>query len=256
MRLDGPHGLRIVWAFADPIEAAGWGAAQVGMIKRLLPHIRHFVCVRQVIASADALGATLSQLLDNTRVGVVQLDRSGRIVEASNRARCLLLRGKELQDRDGFLRTWLPADNARLEQLLARVLPTFGDKPAAGGSMTLQRPSGLPSLVVHANPVTVRQTDFGGRRVAALLLLVDPGSRPRIDPRLVAETLGLTPTESAVAVLLSQGRTVRDIATEMGCKEVSVYWHLRQLYKKRGISRQADLVRQVLALSAVSGSKH
>ena len=70
----------------------------------------------------------------------------------------------------------------------------------------------------------------------------------------MAETLGLTPAESVVAVLLSQGKTVRDISADMGCKEVSVYWHLRQIYKKRDISRQADLVRQVLSLSAVSVS--
>ena len=71
----------------------------------------------------------------------------------------------------------------------------------------------------------------------------------------MAETLGLTPAESAVAVLLSQGKTVRDIATETGCQEVSVHWHLWQIYKKRSMSRQADLVRQVLSLWAVSSGR-
>ena len=217
--------MRIVWAFADPIEPTGWATAQIEMIEHLLPHIRHFVSVRQVVAGANALGTSITQLLDNTRIGVIHLDRSGRIVEANHHARCLLRRGKELQDRDGFLCTGLPADNIRLEQLLAGALPTFGDKAATGGSMTIRRSYGLPSLVVHLNPVTVRQMDFGGRRVAALVLVVDAVSRPRTDPRLVAETLGLTPAESVVAVLLSQCKTVRDTAVEMGCKEVSVYWH-------------------------------
>ena len=87
------------------------------------------------------------------------------------------------------------------------------------------------------------------------MLVVDPGERPRIDPRLVAEVLGLTPAESAVAVLLSQGKTVRDIAAETGRREESVYRHLRQIYKKQGISRQTDLVRLVLSLSAVSSGR-
>ena len=252
VRLDGPDGLRIVWAFADPIEATGWGAAHVCMIERLVPHVRQFVCVRQALASAAALGASLTQLLDHTRIGVVHLDRSGRIVEANDRARGLLRSGNGLHDRDGYLCAWLPHDNARLEQLLARALPSLGARAATGGSMTLPRSSGLPSLALHVNPVSARQADFGGLRVAALVLLVDPADRPRIDPRLVAEVLGLTPTESVVAVRLSQGETVRNIAAEMGCKEVSVYWHLRQIYRKRGMSRQADLMRQVLALAAVS----
>ena len=254
VRLDGPDGLRIVWAFADPVEPAGWGTAQTRMIERLVPHIRHFVCVRQVVAGADALGASLTQMLDNTRVGVIHLDLSGRVVEANDRAHCLLRRGNGLQDQGGFLCAWLPADDARFKQLLAGALPTFSNEAATGGSMTVRRASGLPPLVVHVNPVSVRQMDFGGRRVAALVLVVDPGDRPRIDPRLVAEVLGLTPAESAVAVLLSQGKTVRDIATERNCQEKAVHWHLQQIYKKRGMSRQTDLVRQVLSLSALSGS--
>jgi len=255
VRLDGPHGSHILWAISNSLSTNGWGSSQIQMIERLVPHMRQFVCVRQALADADALGDSLTQLLDNTRVGVIDLDRRGRVVEANDRARFLLRRGNGLQDRDGFLRAWLPADNARLEQLLARALPTFNNEAATGGSMTVRRSSGLPSLVVHVNPVTVRQTDFGRRPVAALVLVVDPGERPRIDPRLVAETLGLTPAESAVAVLLSQGKTVRDIAAETGRREVSVYRHLRQIYKKQGISRQTDLVRLVLSLSAVSSGR-
>jgi len=252
VRLDGPHGSHIVWAISNPLSTNGWGTAQTRMIERLLPHIRHFVCVRQALAGTDALGVSLTQLLDNTQIGIIHLDRSGRVVEANDRAHSLLRRGNGLQDRDGFLRAWLPADNSRLEQLLAHALPTFGNEAVSGGSVTVRRSSGLPSLVVHVNPVTVPQTDFGRRRTAALVLVVDPGERPRIDPRLVAEVLGLTAAESAVAVLLSQGKTVRDIAAETGRREVAVYRHLRQIYKKQGISRRTDLVRLVLSLSAVS----
>ncbi|MDE0207535.1 MAG: helix-turn-helix transcriptional regulator [Candidatus Tectomicrobia bacterium] len=255
VRLDGREGLRIVWAFADPVKPTGWGDADLGMIERLLPHVRHFVSLRQALASAYALGASLNQLLDNTRIGVIHLDRSGRIVEANDHAGSLLRSGNGVQDRDGILSAWLPPDNARLKRLLALALPTFSARAATGGSMTLPRSSGLPPLVVHVMPLSVRETDFGGRRVAALVLLVDPGDRPQIDPGLVAEVLDLTPKESVVAVRLAQGRTVRDVAAEMGCKEVTVYWHLRQIYTKRGMSRQADLMREVLSLSTISSGR-
>ena len=111
------------------------------------------------------------------------------------------------------------------------------------------RSLGLPPLAVHVNPVSARQMDFGGRRVAALVLVVDPGSRPRIDTRLIAETLGLTPAQSQVAAMLFEGKTVRDTALAARRQEKAVYWLQQQIYKKRGISRQADLVRLVLSLS-------
>ena len=253
VRLDGPNDSRIVWGLADPVEAGGWHAAQLEMIHRLLPHIRQFVQVRRVVAGAEALGDSLSELLDNTRVGVIHLDWRGRIIEANGRARAMLRQGDGLFDEDGFLHARLQADDTRLEALLGQALPTFGGQ-AVGGSMTLGRPPGLPRLAVHLSPVSARQMDFGLRPVAALVLVVDPGSQPRIDSRLVAAALGLTPSESQVATLLAEGRTVRDIALATHRQPNTVYWLLKQVYDKHGISRQADLVRLVLSLSELSGA--
>ena len=98
-----------------------------------------------------------------------------------------------------------------------------------------------------------RQMDFGLRPIAALVLAVDPGSRPRIDSDLVAAALGLTPSESQVATLLAEGKTVRDIAVATRRQANTVYWLLKQVYDKHGISRQAELVRLVLSLSELSG---
>ena len=67
---------------------------------------------------------------------------------------------------------------------------------------------------------------------------------------LVAEALGLTPSESQVAAMLAAGSSVRDIATATGRQENTVYKHLKKMYRKLGISRQAELVRLVLSRAA------
>ena len=109
--------------------------------------------------------------------------------------------------------------------------------------MTLRRASMLSRCVVQVKPVGVRPVDFGARRVAALVLIAEPGQVSRIDSGLVAATLGLTPAESRIAVWLAEGKTVREMATAPGRRAGSVYWSLNQIYRKQGISRQADLVR-------------
>ena len=96
--------------------------------------------------------------------------------------------------------------------------------------------------------------DLSARRVAALILVVDPLSQPRIDPDLVAETLGLTLAESQVATALAEGSNVREIAAATRRKESTVRWFIRQIYEKRGISRQADLVRLGLSLAEIPRS--
>ena len=115
--------------------------------------------------------------------------------------------------------------------------------------MTLPRPAGGLPFVVHVKPVSIAQRDFGVRRVAALVLIVEPGKRSRIDPGLVAKALGLTLAESQIAVWLAEGRTVREIATATGRTVATVRYHLHQIAQKRGVSRQADLIRLVLSLA-------
>ena len=251
VRLDGLDGSVIGWSLQDPITPDGWASSQLALIKGLLPHLQHFVRVQQTLAKAQALGASATELLDNPRVGVIHLDRHGRIVAANDRARTILRRGDGVSDRGGFLRARRPADQARLERLVAAALPT-SSAPAVSGSMALHRASEPSRFVVHVKPVAVPQLDFGARRAAALVLIAEPGHGSRIDPALVAETLGLTPVESQLAVWLAEGKTVREIAVATGRTEGSLYWYLNKIYHKQGIGRQADLVRLVLSITALT----
>ena len=248
VRMDGPDGSHMTWGLGDPVASEGWGSSEITMVKRLLPQIRQFVRVRQALVRAGARDTTVTALLDNSRIGVLHLDRRGRILAANDRARSILRQGDGLSDRDGVLRAREPADQLRLQRLVAEALPTSGTA-AVGGSMLLRRSFLLPPLVLHVKPVGAPQPDYGARHVAALVLLVEPGCRHRIDPGLVARVLGLTPAESQVAVWLAEGRSVREMAAARGVTERAIYWHLNQIYQKRSISRQVDLVRLVLSIA-------
>ena len=250
VRLEGLDGCHITWAIGDPVGRSGWESSQLTLVERLLPHIRQFVRVRQTLVKAEALGASVTVLLDTSRIGVICLDRRGQIVEANDRARAILRNGDGLSDRGGVLSARVPADNARLERLVAAALPT-SSALAVSGSMRLHRASVQPPFVVHVKPVGVRQMDFGARRVAALVLLVEPGQASRIDPALIAATLGLTPVESQIAAWVAEGQTVREIAGALGYTERSVRWYLHQVYHKQGLSGQVDLVRLVLSVAAL-----
>ncbi len=247
-RMDGPDGLDILIGIADPVAADGWNSADIESIRHILGHIRQFVRVRHALVRAEALGLTFSSLLDNNQVGVVFLNRRGRILDANGSAREILRQGDGLSDRDGVLRARLATDDARLGRFLDDALAE-GGRQAASGSMSVERSPLLPRLVVHVNPVCVNvdQLDIGARSAAALVLIVDPGNRLSIDADLVAETLRLTRAESQVAVALAEGSTVREIAKTTFRAESTVRWLIKQIHSKLGISRQADLVRLVLS---------
>ena len=254
VRLDGPGGSRILWGLANPVDSSGWAASGLDMVARVLPHLRQYVRVRSALVDAGALGASATELLTNTRTGVVQLDRRGRIVEANDRARGLLRRNDGLSDADEELHATWPDDDERLQALLAGALPHRLEQ-GVSGSMLLRRQSPLPRLALHVKPVSSRDVGHRSRRVAALVLIVDPVSRARIDPDLVEAMLGLTPTETEIAVMLAQGRTLQQIAATTDRGYSTVRTHLKHIFAKLGGSRQFEVTQAVLALSSLPKTK-
>ena len=105
----------------------------------LLPHIRQFVSVRQALVRAEARHTTVTALLDNHRIGVVHLDRRGRIMEANGRARDILRRGDGVSDRGGALRARVSADRFRLEQLVGDALPSASTTIGAASTTNATR---------------------------------------------------------------------------------------------------------------------
>ena len=254
VRLDGPGGASIYWTLGDSTRRGGWGSRQIAMIESLLPHLRHFLRTRHALNGAQALNTSLLRLLDNTPLGVIQLDRRGRVIEANDRARLLLRRGRGLVDQGGLLRARVPADDSRLQHLVAKAVPKFRLR-ASGGAMTVSRLPSPSRQVVHVVPVGDRQGTFGIGPVAALVIVVEPGSPPRLDTGTVASALGLTARESEVAVALAMGRTPSDIAREKGLKISTARFHVKQIYAKLGLSRQTNLIRLVLSLAEVPGPR-
>ena len=252
-RLDGPDRSRILWAFGDPADGDGWTFEQTDTVERLLPHLRQFVRIRQVMADMNGLKASLAALLDRGATGVIQLDRRGRIVAMNDRARELLRAQDGLFDQGGFLCAPAPVDNDRLQELLSRALARSGGR-GVGGSLVVNGRPALPRAVLHVTPVGPLQGEVPPWEVAALVLMVDPFRRMSVDPTMVEAVLGLSPAESRIAVLLAEGKTVREVAETTGRSENTIRWHIRQIFEKQGLSRIGQLVSLVRSLAGHSGT--
>ena len=243
MRLTLPDAGKVTWQIGNPTEGDDWASDQLRMAGALRPHLLHFARTRRALVQADALGRSMEAILEAKRIGVVQLDRRGRIVAASDAALAHLRDGRLLGEEGGALKAASRAGDKALQGLLAAALGVS----AAGGSTQLRRDAVAP-LVVHVAPVAASGSDCGPGRVAALALIVDAG-RPAPDADLLAEALGLTAAEAEVAALLAGGLTTKQAGEASGRGEGTTRWHLHNIFEKLDIERQAELVRLVQAHS-------
>lgn len=185
-------------------------------------------------------------LVDQRHVGLIAVDRRGTVVESNARGREIVRREGGLRERNGRLGAQRSEDAGPLERILELALSSDAECGRAGlatvGAWPDQRP-----LTVYVNRV-----DSGRSGVAAIVVILDPWRRALLSPEQVAKSLGLTPAESRVAVSLAEGMTVREVAETTNRKPQSVRWLLQQALCKTWCSRQADLVRLVLASSHLS----
>lgn len=248
-KVDGGPGLDITWVLSKSTAQGEWEGEQVRLVERLGSHLCHAVAVRQELAAARLLGATVEEMLGGCSTGVVHLDRAGSIVGANPAAESILRMRDGLVDRCGELRAVHPDDDAKLGRLLGGALRKHASGVPRGGSAAIRRRNGERPLAVHVHPVGGFHATLGHRRPAALVLVGDAWEKPRIDPLVTGEILGLTPAEGRVVAFLAEGMSIRDIVAATGRTENTIRWQTKQAMSKTGCSRQADLVR--LALAAV-----
>lgn len=70
----------------------------------------------------------------------------------------------------------------------------------------------------------------------------------RIDEETLATRFELTPTESRVALALTQGRQPAQIASDFGIARTTVAFHMRNIFDKTQTHRQTELVALLLRL--------
>jgi DNA-binding CsgD family transcriptional regulator len=68
---------------------------------------------------------------------------------------------------------------------------------------------------------------------------------PEPDCEMVRRMLALSPAQARLAIMLFNGRSVKEAAAELGVREGSARQYLKQIFSKTGARRQSDLVRMI-----------
>ncbi len=189
---------------------------------------------------------SLAETLESNGSRIVWLDVQQRVLKSTGSAQHVLGEAGVTYEIDQPMVVRNKQEDRELKKILRRALPPIG-AIATAGSVIVTRPNGLPPLVLSVTPVSSDGNDHPASRVAALLLISDPQHGFEIDPKIIQSAFGITWTEAKVAVDLAHGKTVREIATSTGRVESTVRSHVKRILAKRELSRQADLILEVLS---------
>jgi DNA-binding CsgD family transcriptional regulator len=194
-------------------------------------------------------------VLEALATAALLVDATGRVLFVNAAAEALLGAAGQIAIRQGRLTVGRTVDERRLERLVGAATGA-ATRGRIGGEMLIRRPTDQPPITVLVTPVGPMTTLYSLAPVpTALVLLHDPTRHaPDSTPRLRA-VFGLTKAEAALARGLINGMRLTEIAARRSVSIETVRTQLRALFKKTGVSRQADLMRVLLAAPELPGPR-
>jgi DNA-binding CsgD family transcriptional regulator len=238
-------GSRDFLGFIRPADHAPYSANDKTLVHQLMPDLRRAAVLRARaghLARQAALGLAALDILPQA---LAVVDAQCRIQYGNPSAHRLLACTDALRVRHGRLHCSDASDHA---QLLRHIVQACGCQgPAAAGVQSLAGKHGR--LVVTVLPLQASHAAAAHWQMPlALVVITDPAAPGGLNPDLIGEVLGLSPTEARLALLLAAGKTIKHFAAIEGCSWHTARSHLKNLLRKAGCQRQVDLARLLQSL--------
>lgn len=216
------------------------------VLRVLLPHIQRAFAMHRQFALLQARIGAFESALDAFDHAVFGLAANSRVVASNRAAEQLARAGGALRIVHGRLRAASAQHDLKLQSLIAAVLGSQpGPRPFSAAMLVPQ----LAAPALRLTLLPAGDTPLPAPRTAAVLVLVsDPARKPRSRASILQALYGLTPTENRVAELLAQGLDVRAVAARLGLAHETARFHVKRIFARTGVRRQAELLRLILAL--------
>ena len=212
----------------------------------VLPHLARALDLFLRLSRLEAEYALYAALCSRLAIGVVLVDRQGRVLEANEGARAVLAKGEVLTLVEGRLRL---ADERQARELAALIQANAdaasGAAPAAAHALRLTRDSGRGvGLIIRPAPSAPQLG--AALRGAAVVIIADPDQAVAPPRQALVELFQLTPAEAELGVLLAQGLDLDEASQVLGVAKNTARAQLRAIFAKTGVTRQSALVRLLL----------
>jgi DNA-binding CsgD family transcriptional regulator len=229
---------------------------EVELGKLLLPHLRRAVTISKVLDARTIEGVRMAQALDALRCAVVLVNEHRTILHTNRAAESMLRGSSAIRNANGMLQTSLTSAAQELRNALALAAGNEAAIGKAGLAIRLTAPdSDLPPVFAHVLPLT--GSDFRTRlqpsAVAAVFVGVSADAQD--GAAMVTAAFGLTPAETRVLASLLAGQSLAEAAAGLGITRDTAKNHLNRIFRKTGVTRQADLIRLAVGLIPPAGAK-
>ncbi len=218
------------------------------LVERMAPLLARAWRLTDVLAASERRQGWSARVLEPLATGILIVGRDGVVLQANAAATRDLATQSELKIEEGRLRGVNPALDRSLAALLASD-SQFDERRVATESMLISR-GGLGAIheVNALEALVIASPRFADSLPAAVavVLLFDPREDSENPAVALASRYDLSFEQTQVVGLLLRGRSISEVATELGVPAAVISSCLGGIYRQVGTTRQVELVRLLL----------
>jgi DNA-binding CsgD family transcriptional regulator len=210
-------------------------------LSEMVPHFQTMFQLRGTMIARDRHLDFFTASMAERGVGLIVLDRSGRVQSMNEVASAICCDNDGLMITGGALAAANADDNRKLQQEIFSLMNSpILSRP--GSTVFVRRRVGRPYRL-QIMPLSLRKYYFAGDGVElAIQIFSEPVAEHGLNATLASQ-FGLSPSEVRVAEHLVAGHPVKRVAQMLGNSVNTIRVHRRNLYRKLGVARHYDLVR-------------
>ena len=222
----------------------------IELFRLLKPHLARAVSLSDRLGTLRSRNQFNSAVLEALPQAVFALDANGTLLFANAVGRDLLAAADGISVESGRLQTLLPHDQALLDSIIrSAIAPVSG---SSSGWVSISRRSRRLAYAVFVAPLHGAEEELTAAAAKVLVIVHDLAAHRCADEQMLTSLYGLTGAEARLASALSGGHSLESAAALLRIQPSTARAHLKAVFRKVGINRQQDLVRQLASLSALS----
>jgi len=230
-----------------------WECEHLDLLRRVAPHLHRAAQINLRLAGARFDAESSAEVLNNLACGVIIVSGDGKALFANAAAEAVVAAADGISLDATGLRAAHRQQSAALRKLIAAAAAGGAESKAAGGVLSLSRPSGRRPLATLVAPLHVRTGWFVNRQRRAIVFVVDPERAPIVPQKYLQHLYNLSPAEAAVAVRILRGEGLQAVADSLRITLATVCTHRQRVFEKTGTRRQGELIRVILEGAAGIG---
>ncbi|MDF2811411.1 MAG: hypothetical protein K0S56_2442 [Microvirga sp.] len=243
-------------AIVRPLAHAPFDQEEKSVCEILVSHLARGLEMASRMGATEIERTLYSDVVDRLSVGIVILDRAGKVVRTSSTADDILIEGSSLRVKGGRLYARCSNEDRALQSAIKAALQDGGNPGASDvRGLSLTKQSGSKNLGLIVRPISASSHRGPSAQSAVVVFLRDSEAVPAIEGDLVRQLFDLTPAEAAVARRLTVGLSLDEAANSLEISRNTARAHLRSIFSKSGITRQTELVRLVLNSVVLLGER-